>query len=202
MKELPETFEIEDLQVFEALNNPFRLRLLRRFVEPKTVKAVAKEIGAPPTRLYYHVNLMVELGILEVVQTNKVGAMVERVYRVAARSFRPGRKLLEKGHDPEALARVLTGTVLDNARVDAESCLSEYFSDAGDGSDLESAPVVMSRAHATLTPRQVERLEQQIQELFSELQSQSEEGKGEGGTEYSLTVVFVPVAGQPDSDAK
>jgi DNA-binding transcriptional ArsR family regulator len=75
-----EYLEIDDIEVFEVLNNPVRVRILRQLMEPKSVKGVAESLNMPPTRLYYHFNLMEEAGIIFVVETRKAGAMMQRLY--------------------------------------------------------------------------------------------------------------------------
>lgn len=46
-----EYLEIDDIEVFEVLNNPVRVRILRQLMEPTSVKGVAESLNMPPTRL-------------------------------------------------------------------------------------------------------------------------------------------------------
>ena len=85
---------VEDIEVFEVLNNPLRLRILRLMMQPVTVREIAEGLDVPATRLYYHVNLLEEAGIVSVVDTRKAGAMLQKVYLAKARGFKPSPALV------------------------------------------------------------------------------------------------------------
>lgn len=180
-------FEIEDIGVFEVLNSTFRLRMMRRMTEPKSVKELAVAMDVPVTRLYYHVKKMAEAGVITVVDERKVGAILEKVYQTTARSYLPGKELLAKGHEPFELAKVTAGVVLDPARIDAENALAAHF--AGD-SAYESLAGALGRAHAMMTPARAKEFTEKLQELLDEM---SEDDDTEGVSEYALTVVFFPL---------
>jgi DNA-binding transcriptional ArsR family regulator len=184
--------EVDDLSTFRVLDNPLRLRILRALDEPLSVASLAEELEVPVTRLYYHVNLLVEAGILEVADTRKVGAMTEKLYRRLADSFRPGRGLLEKGHEPDEVARVMASLVLDSARADAESALTDHFKRLASGG-TGSMEGGLIRTMARLTPEGITRMKEELQRL-AELMEELDEKKG--GTEYAFTVTLFPVVGQ------
>ncbi len=94
--ELPQFFEFDDLATMDALANPTRLKLLDVFRQPATVKDAAEVLDVPVTRLYHHVNHMVEHGLLVVVEERPKGALTERVFRVAGGSIRPSAAFFER----------------------------------------------------------------------------------------------------------
>lgn len=184
--------EVDDLRTFQVLDNALRLRILRILDEPQSVSWLAEELGVPVTRLYYHVNLLVDAGILEVAETRKVGAMTERLYRRLADTFRPGRGLLDQGHEPAEVARVMASIVLDSARVDTEAALTQHFARlaSGDDSPMEGS---LARTMARLTPDGVARVKAELERLVHLVDELDEK---EGGTEYALTLSHFPVVGQ------
>jgi DNA-binding transcriptional ArsR family regulator len=54
---------------------------------PTTVKELAKAMDMKPNRLYYHVNLLEEHGLVRVTQTRIVSGIVERTYALVAKHF-------------------------------------------------------------------------------------------------------------------
>lgn len=193
-----EIFEIEDTRTFDVLNSPIRLRILRNLDEPRSVKEVASLLGVPPTRLYYHVNMMADVGIVEVAETRKVGAMIEKLYLRMADGFRPSPRLVELGHDPADLARIGAAVVLDGARVDTEAALRDHFERLSRGertmSDLEGS---LGRTIAYLEPGDIARIEEAlvgVANLMEELDHK------DGGTEFALAFAFFPVAGGGATD--
>jgi DNA-binding transcriptional ArsR family regulator len=192
MPRTDEVFEIEDVRIFEVLNSPVRLRILRCLEEPRSVKDIATRLGVPPTRLYYHVNMLADAGIVEVVETRKVGAMVEKLYLRKAGNFRPSPRLVEQGHDPADLARIGASLVLDGARVDTETALRSHFERQVRGEGPDELKGTLGRTIAYLEPEDIRRVEEALGRLGDLL---AELDRKEGGTEFGLTYAFFPVAG-------
>ncbi len=79
---------IDDLATLRLLSDPLRLQLIEELgAAPTTVKALARAMGMKPNRLYYHVNLLEQHGLVRVTQTRIVSGIVERTYALVARHF-------------------------------------------------------------------------------------------------------------------
>ena len=93
-----EVLVISDLAVLRVLSDGLRLQLLEAFGRtrgvPRSVKEVAREIGQSPTKLYYHVNLLEEHGLLLVAESRLVSGILEKKYVPAARQFTVDKTLL------------------------------------------------------------------------------------------------------------
>jgi DNA-binding transcriptional ArsR family regulator len=189
MRPQRETFEIEDVRVLEVLNNPVRLRLMHQLMEPTTARDLARTLNVPVTRLYYHLNLLEEVGVIEVVETRKSGAMLQRVYRTVAADFAPVRGLLEKSADKERVVRAAIGMVLDGARLDATTCLMEHSQKASDpDSEIEGT---LGRTVVPMTKEAARKFEKRIRELVDEM-TDLEDRNGDG---YAFSFVFFPMVG-------
>jgi DNA-binding transcriptional ArsR family regulator len=186
-----EVMEFEDIEALELLNSPIRVRILRHLLEPASVKEVADNLGVPTTRLYYHVNLLEEAGIVAVVETRKVGAMLQRIYRTTARNFRPSPRLPQSGRDPAELARIAVGVVLDGARVDAEEALAAHFEHVRDES-LDEVHGAFGRNITFFTEEEAETFAEKLGR-FVEEEFDNEDSRE--GKEYGLTFAFFPLAG-------
>ncbi|MCP4420888.1 MAG: helix-turn-helix transcriptional regulator, partial [Chloroflexi bacterium] len=64
-----EEYIIRDLETLKAISHPLRIQLLKLIKQPKTVKEIASSLEMPPTKLYYHINLLEKNGIIRVVET-------------------------------------------------------------------------------------------------------------------------------------
>ena len=193
MTEILETFEIDDPHAFEILNNPLRPRILRRLGKPRSVKEVAEDLDMPVTRLYYHFSLLEEVGLINVVETRKVGAMLEQLYLVTAYNFRPSKNLTEGGLDPAKLAEVGTSVILDAARLDSEAALTRHFEDLADGreSTIDDEGSI-GRTIAYMTPERAKEFSERIHQMLSEM---TDRDNPETGVEYGFSYVFFPIAG-------
>lgn len=71
-----------------ALADPLRGTLLELVLErAATVKELAQAVDRPKGTVAYHVNLLVDAGLLRVVRTRRVRAIEERYYGRTARTF-------------------------------------------------------------------------------------------------------------------
>jgi DNA-binding transcriptional ArsR family regulator len=102
---IPEVLEIDTIEGFDALISPQRLQLAEILAIPRSAKEAAEELGVPVTRLYYHLNSMLEQGLVRVVDERPRGALKERVFQVAGKAIRPSKAFLDR-YGSEGVAEV------------------------------------------------------------------------------------------------
>jgi|SRR5581483_11381138 len=105
----------------DAISHPLRLRVLGLLGEGDgwTAKELAERLGMNPNRLYYHLRILEEAGVIVVAESRAVGRMAERVYKPAD----VGRYIWDP-EEPEQMARML-GAVLEVNKLGAEDALFE-----------------------------------------------------------------------------
>lgn len=80
----------------KALADPLRLRLAEAFASgPNSTKHVAITIGENATKLYRHVAILEEAGLIELIDTRQKRGTLEKRYQAVARDFMVDRQLLE-----------------------------------------------------------------------------------------------------------
>ena len=82
-----ETFLVETPEQLKALAEPLRQSLLEQFCRPATIKQAAVRLGLPVTRLYHHVDQLLDAGLVSVVREEKRRAVSERFFQAVARRF-------------------------------------------------------------------------------------------------------------------
>lgn len=117
MTEPAEVFEIDEAETFEVLADPTRCELIERLFEPATVSELAEAMEVPRTRLYHHIRLLEEVGMIRVVQTRQRGAIPEKIYQVTAKSYRPSDRLLVE-YPPRHAAAAMVDPLLATTRGD------------------------------------------------------------------------------------
>ena len=138
---------LDDPAKIAVLTKPVRGRMLtlvhRR---PRTVKQLAEAMQVPVTRLYYHLNLLLEAGFVRVVATRKVGAQTESAYAVTARSFRLDPDLMN-ADDLDGVVDGVT-SLLDYAKAGLAEAIRKRRLRMGDPADRRSllalAPIRMT----------------------------------------------------------
>lgn len=190
MEPVLDDFHIEDLHSLEVLNSPVRLRILHNLREPGSVRDVAQALDVPVTRLYYHFNLLEEIGAIEVVETRKIGAMLQRIYRTAAKNFMAGPNIIDNIDDKRKFAEIGAATVVDGARMDAEEAVHDQLVKLEAGEEVEVLGS-MGRTVVQLQPDQVREFSKRLEELLVEIHD-ADDPEGEA---YGITWVFFPQAG-------
>ncbi|MCB2224704.1 MAG: helix-turn-helix domain-containing protein [Actinobacteria bacterium] len=177
---------IEDMETFRIIDNPLRQRIWHLTRNPRSVGEIAERLGVPPTRLYYHVNMLADAGFLEVVEVRKSGAQLERVYQGRAGTLAPSPEFLESIGDAGKAAHILAGALFDNSRTEVEALLARTFGG-------EDAFGTLARAVLQLPADDAQRFLDRIEDLAVEMRTASRECDDEGAAIYSFTFAFVPM---------
>lgn len=115
---------IENLETLKVVADPLRLRILDAFGDkPHTVKQIAKVLEIPPNKLYYHVNMLEEHGLIRVVDTRIVSGIIEKLYLITAHQLTPAKWLLSPGGPgaSEGLEMMVDSIFEDNKQLLLES---------------------------------------------------------------------------------
>lgn len=182
--------EVLDLDTIEAMldaTHPTRGMVLRRFKHPHTVAEVAAAMDVPVTRLYHHVNRLVDAGLIRVVSTRRVAAVTEHRYRVVARSFRLHDDLLAS-NDRVELGRALA-SVFDLAKI----AFRQHIESTESGTAAHDDTVVALNA-LQLTGDQRSELGAELEELVRRYADMSADDTP--GT--SSSIVFVASFSEPE----
>ena len=82
-----------DVEVIEApgtaevMFDPVRARLLAELAEPASATMLAARVGLPRQKVNYHLRVLEEHGLAELVEERKKGNVVERILRATASSY-------------------------------------------------------------------------------------------------------------------
>jgi DNA-binding transcriptional ArsR family regulator len=96
---------MESVELMKVMSDPRRLQILEFASQrPITVKELADAMGEKPSRLYYHVNKLEEVGLLKVVETKQTGNLVEKYYQAEEKTFFKGDIIQQAENLPVTLA--------------------------------------------------------------------------------------------------
>jgi DNA-binding transcriptional ArsR family regulator len=164
-----------------ALADPLRGTLLDLLHErAATVSELAHAVGRPKSTVAYHVNLLVEAGLMQVVRTRRVRAIDERFYGRVARTIYVGA--LERPED-----RQVVQGIDGLARAAAES------RPAHEADDLRCLLV-----HARIPRHEVRRFWAQVQELAREFTQIPRAGDEVFGLVAALYPTDAPTLPEPE----
>jgi len=103
--DLDEMVVVTASEQLRALADPLRATLLGLLLErAATVTEMAQAVDRPKSTVAYHVNLLVDAGLLRVVRTRRVRAIEERYYGRVARTLYIG--VLSRPEDKQVVAAI------------------------------------------------------------------------------------------------
>jgi len=180
---------LTEVAQLKAVSDSFRLQLFEAMADEPTrgwtAKELAERLRTKQTKLYHHLNLLEEHGILRVAETRLVSGILEKRYQVVARSFRVHRSLLTAGEGESALGGVLD-VIFDKSRSEIVESIRAGLIDL-DEQDRGPRRMALSMTHARLSPASVRRVMRLIEKL-----NKVDETPDPDGTDYGLVVGFYP----------
>ncbi len=185
---------ISDVETLKALSDPLRLRILELMTSGRdevfTVKRLAVALDVSQTKLYHHVNLLVERELIRPVGTRVVSGIIETSYRIAQLSIALDRSLLAS--DSPELHDMLT-TIFDGAREDIERGIRAGAIVVGEEADPLKR-LVLAKMLARLTPARAAELRERLKELLRSFEDEQSDPDGEP---YGFVLGFYPLTGVP-----
>jgi predicted ArsR family transcriptional regulator len=143
--------EITTLEALRVVTDSQRHRILCLLIDrPLTAGAIAKRLKINRTPVYYHLDLLVQHGMIRIVSERRVAAMTERTYRAVAKHFRVNRSVL-----------AATASVSEIVRSQSE-ILEQAADDVRASSDPE---LLVSRTFIQLRPEDARALRAELLEL-------------------------------------
>ena len=166
---------ISDVETLKAISDPLRLRILEAMVARPdaawSVKELAAALDVPQTRLYHHIELLVERDLLRSAEQRVVSGIIETRYRLGALSLRLDPALVGAGGAGASAARDMLATVFDETRHDLERVLAQR----GAGEDDPAGRPLVTRGMARLTPERAAELRARLEALFAEYDGPSDD---------------------------
>ena len=185
---------IRDVETLRAISDATRMRILETMVQRRdpawSVKELAAALDVPQTRLYHHVELLLERDLIRPVERRVVSGIIETRYNVVATSFQLDRALFAADSD-EGLA-VLHETlraVFDTARSELELAIRLRSVDASP----DAAPdrrLLLSRGLTRMAPDRATELRERLARLLEEYAADDDTADAIG---WGLVVALYPM---------
>lgn len=175
MAEPDEVFEIDDAETFEMLVDPIRVEMIERLFDPASVTELAEAMNVPRTRLYHHVRLLEQAGMIRVVQTRRRGAIPEKIYQAAAKTYTPSQRFLAES-PPGQFAAAIVDSLLSWTRADILRSVAEGRVRFGEGAE-RGKRAVMLRHLVTLSPQRRDQFMSELSELVNRYRQDDPDGE-------------------------
>jgi len=90
---------LDDLEKIKAISQSYRLKILKCFEgeKPATVKQIAEKMNEPHAKVNYHIKVLYQAGILQLVGEKVKQGIVEKYYLPSAKTFLIAKKIMSSG---------------------------------------------------------------------------------------------------------
>jgi AraC-like DNA-binding protein len=176
------------------LADPLREHIVQSLAtKPKTVATLAAELGCAPTRLYHHVERLLEARLLVTTGERKVRGVLERSYRtVAPRLLLDRTKFAAHGKRRAQGLQSILAYVLDQARAELEAAVARGAVDP-QYEWPDARQLVAWRAVARVTPAEAEALRRKTRALYDEVDRLSRRAAPPEAQLISVALTLTPV---------
>lgn len=168
---------VTDVDTIKALADPTRLAILRALSRdrlPKSAKELAEDLDQPQTKLYRHLKVLQEAGLIEPAGTRVVSGIVETKYR----AMQAGVSIDPTGH-PDETREAMRDMIAGNLDSYRDRMLSAM--DFGEpGLDLESAKKrgIMMNLSATIPEELADEFQRRLEALVNEFDAYARDPDG------------------------
>jgi transposase-like protein len=184
---------ITTLDALKVFSDPLRQQIIEALLEgAKTVKQVAAELELAPTKLYYHVNLLEEHGLIQVTETRIVSGIIEKHYMASAREYLIERSLLTPGQNTggEGL-EIAFDAMIEPIRSDLLKSAKNGLIDTSEGAP-EHHRFRMWRATSQLSEAQAAEFYARLDKLVDEFNVFSDDNADTQNQHYTLLIGIYP----------
>nr|AIA15696.1 Helix-turn-helix domain protein [uncultured bacterium] len=189
-----EKFVVNSLETLKVMADPNRLRILEEMIEgPRTVKQLASALETTPTKLYYHINLLEEHGLIKVISTRVVSGIIEKLYHVSAYQYPIDKSLLSLAESSaEEGFPTIVSSVLDHTATEIRRSIKSGLIDLQSHSKGHRT-FMLIRTLSKLSSKKADEFMTRFEELMQEFNDCDEvESPDPDARVYGLTIACYP----------
>lgn len=192
---------IDSLETLKVIADPMRKRIMELFDKPQTVKQVAKQLNTTASKLYYHVNLLEEHGLVRVTDTRIVSGIIEKHYQMSARTLKVKAGLLSPNTtDGDESLNAILSDMMDYTKEEIRASVRAGVIDLNEGA-AQAQSLLMSYLNTPLTAAQATVFYERLKALVAEIDQVAAANEDSPDVpNYILHVVMFPTANPPASE--
>jgi DNA-binding transcriptional ArsR family regulator len=194
---------VTSLETLKVLSDALRSRILDLLrAESQTVKQLAARLNLPPKKLYYHINLMEQHRLIQVVSTRIVSGIIEKHYRATAYLFMFDKEVFAS--DPTAGESALPpgiALLFDVTKTQLEQNVENKLVDLDEDAPTPRRLLSLWKM-ARMAPEQAETFYARLEALLDEFEVMAKAPENDNAQAYRLFLTLFPVRRYPEARAK
>jgi len=189
-------FLIDNAETLKVISDTTRIKIIDLLTgEPRNVKQLSKLLNIPTTKLYYHVNMLEEHGIIRVVSTRVVSGIIEKLYQTRAHQFQLKRSLLSFGPDGDSeTLDIALGGLFEHTLDEIKSSIKNGLINPNK-TETEFPDLMLNQVVTKMNTEQHGQFITRLRELIMEFDNCADANQIDHdlGRKYSLVVALYPI---------
>lgn len=188
-------FIVRDLETLKVLTDPLRMQIFEALIHTsQSPKQVAERLGLATSKLYYHLGLLEQHGLIAVAETRTVANLIEKVYRATADTIDIDPVLLSfpSIEGQQNLYELLAGT-LNTTREDILRSFQARAFSLEQGAQPYERGAMITRHVSRISEARAEAFRTRLAALIAEFEAAETEADAAAEAQpYAFTVAFYP----------
>jgi DNA-binding transcriptional ArsR family regulator len=175
-----------------ALLHPLRLSVLKRLAEPRSCPDLARDLDETTQKVYYHVKILEEAGLVDKVDERRVRGIMEGLYQARARSYWLSPRIVGRIGGPARTRDQMSLGFLLTLAEEIQLDVARLAARPGAG-----GPSLGLSAHIELRdPSARAAFLSEVQEIFKRLARKYGQGAGARSPSFKISLVCYPKSGK------
>lgn len=192
---------VTNLETLKVVSDALRARILDLLrAEAQTVKQLASVLDLPPKKLYYHINLMEQHGLIRVVQTRLVSGIQEKTYRATAYLFLFDQEVFAASNTDAHSLPPGMALLFETTKNQLAQSIADRLVDLEESSPLRR--LLANWNMQRLTPEQAEAFYAKLTALIAEFETIEQAPVTPERQAYRLFLTLFPVRWHPTAQGK
>jgi len=184
---------VSDAEALKLLADPLRSRMLDLLrARVQTAKELAQTLNLSPKKLYYHLKLLEERGLIRVVGTRIVSGIIEKSYRATAYLFLFDDDVFRSSDSVESPLPSGLQAVFETTRIQLEQSVADGTVELHENAEVLRRLLWMWGLQR-LSRQQAQEFYSRFEQLIGEFQSSQPEPNADGDQAFRLFIALFPV---------
>ncbi len=187
------SMQIGDAEALKLLADPLRSRILDLLrAQVQTAKELAQTLNLSPKKLYYHLKLLEERGLIRIVSTRIVSGIIEKSYRATAYLFLFDDDVFRSSANAESQLPPGLQAVFETTRIQLELSVADGLVDFGENATVARRLLWMWGLQR-FSGQQAQEFYRRFEQLILEFHSSQPEPSADEYHDYRLFMALFPV---------
>lgn len=118
---------LKTLEEINIVSDPIRLKIIMTLgTTPKTAQDLSDAMGVSRSKIHYHLKILQENGIIEVVDTELINGITQKYFLPVAKAFVPDSEIFNKNLKEEVFSFKISGNSYDLFKKELDELVEKY----------------------------------------------------------------------------